>query len=96
MKTPNLGNTEKTARYLKKTGAYLITRVLSIVSHHGIIRGKVNLGKMSGAKGNNNRAARPVERAVQLGLLDQNFDGVAYLYTTSDFGKSVLKCLKGV
>jgi len=55
------------------------------------LRGKVNLGKMSGAKGNNGRAARPVERAVELGLLKENFDGIAYLYNTSHFGEQVLE-----
>lgn len=94
MKAPDTNNPKKMAQYLSKTGAYLITGVLQIVAKSGIIRGKVNLGRMSGAKGNNGRAARPVERAVQLGLLDEDFDGVAYIYDTNSFGEQVLEEMK--
>ena len=89
-------NSQSTAHdiavYMRRNHAYLIEGIIRIVDAQGEFAGKVNLGKAAGARGNNSRATRPVERAVSLGLIrqEQADSGNCYYYTVTDFGLEVL------
>ncbi len=83
---------EETAQYLRQYRAHTICRVLTLVAEAGTFRGKVNLGQAaSWWRGlRNSYAAGYVERALHLGLIAEERDGAAYVYTLTELGRDVL------
>lgn len=85
---------QQTAEYLDRQNAYLVKGIVRLVARAGEYRGKVNLGKAVGARGGNDRAARPVESAVRLRLLKQSYRAGAFCYTLTDLGREVANIIQ--
>ena len=81
------------AGFLTRKRAHLVINVCRIVRDNPGYRGKVKLGDTAGAKGDNSRCARPVEKAEAMGLLRSTRDGGAYVYRLTDCGQRVLAVL---
>jgi predicted transcriptional regulator with HTH domain len=85
---------QQTVEYLDRQNAYLVKGIVRTVARAGEYRGKVNLGKAVGARGGNDRAARPVASAVKLHLLKQSYRAGAYYYTLTDLGREVANIIQ--
>lgn len=84
----------ETAQYLRRHQAYNVIGVVNILARtKGTYRGKVNLGRATGARGDNGRCVRPVETARRLGLVTETQEGAALCYTLSDHGRAVRDAL---
>ena len=82
---------EDVVAHLRRQRAHRVIGVLTVLYHRGLHwRGKVKLGRLAGVRGRNGYAARPVESAKRLGLIDEKFERGAYEYTLNDFGWDVL------
>ena len=93
---PKSNNPKEITDYLQRHNATLVigvTRLLTVVPEY---RGKVNLGKAVGARGDNSRAARPVEAAERLGLIEKREaeKGNCYIYNVTALGREVLAQLE--
>ena len=85
------------AAQLKQRRAWRVIGVLQVLKYHPDFRGKVNLGKATGARGDNSRAARPVDRAQALGLITGRQDlgrGNCYIYNLTPTGREVATALE--
>ena len=94
---PKTNSAADVADYLTRNNAHLVIGVTRIAARSQDWRGKVNLGKEAGARGDNSRAARPVESAERLGLIESRQDigrGNCYIYNATDHGRAVLAQLE--
>jgi hypothetical protein len=80
---------KKMHRYLLVKGAHRVIGVLRAAQCGW--RGKITLGEAAGVRGRNEFKSRPVETAVRLGLLEEEFYGGAYEYQPTQLGLDVLK-----
>ena len=89
---PKSNNPKDIADYLSRNFAHLVIGVTRITANSPDWRGKVNLGKAAGARGTNDRAARPVESAERLGLIERRGmeAGNCYIYNVTELGQQVL------
>ena len=90
---PKSNSPADVAAYLKRNNAKLVIGVTRLLTYAPEYRGKVNLGKAVFAMGDNSRAARPVDSAERLGLIEGRQDigrGNCYIYNVTQHGRDVL------
>lgn len=85
-------NAQEMAAYLRRHRAYCVLGATRIAADNPGFRGVVNLGERAGARGTNNRLARPVYRATTLGLItiEKAPSGNCLLCSATEYGAAVV------